>query len=402
MELMDHQLEAVDNLSSGKILWGNVGTGKSAAVLGYYMKHEAPAHIYVITTAKKRDSLDWEREAAGFGIGTEDYCTVAGIITVDSWNNIKKYTDIKDAFFIFDEQRLVGHGTWVRSFLKIAKKNRWVLLTGTPGDTWMDYAPVFVANGFYDNITRFKLEHVLYEPFVKYPKIRGYLNERKLEILRNDILVEMPFIKHTEKYLNYLDVNYDVEKFLRVYKDRWNIYENCPVKDIAEVFRLMRRVVNSDPSRLETIRFLTTIHPRLVIFYNFDYELEILRTLNDHHRVYEWNGHQKDELPSSGDWVYLVQYVAGAEGWNCTATDSMVLYSLTYSYKNFVQAQGRIDRLNTKFVKLYYYILVSNSLVDRAVRNSLSEKKSFNERRFLAEFDKFGDVDAEYLESCQI
>lgn len=406
MELMEHQLEVIDKLDSGKILWGGTGSGKTAAVLAYYMKKEAPRHIYVITTAKKRDSLDWEKEAAWFGIGTEDYATLAGIITVDSWNQIKHYEEIEDAFFIFDEQRLVGHGAWVKSFLKIAKNNRWVLLSATPGDTWLDYAPVFIANGFYKNITDFRIQHVLYEPFTKYPKIKGYLKEQKLEILRNDMLVEMPYEKHTERFLNYIGVGYDQELFKRVYKDRWNVYEDKPVKDVAELFRLMRRIVASDPSRLEQLRWLMGVHPKLVIFYNFNYELDILRTLSDEVEVAEWNGHRKDPLPQSDNWVYLVQYVAGAEGWNCTSTDAMVLYSLTYSFKNFEQAQGRIDRLDTKFHSLYYYIFVSNSIVDRAVKRALSNKKNFNERKFLLEADKFGDVEAdymlEYVEGCQI
>lgn len=397
MELMDHQQDAMEKLGNGKILYGGVGSGKSATVLAYYMAKEQPRDIYVITTAKKRDSLDWEREGAGFGLGTEDYCTTAGILTVDSWNAISSYTEVEDAFFIFDEQRLVGHGAWVRAFIKIARKNHWVMLTATPGDTWLDYAPVFIANGFYRNITHFKMEHVLYEPFSKYPKIRMYLKEQKLEVLRNDILVEMPYLKHTERYLNYIDVGYDVEKLKRVYKDRWNIFENRPVKDAAEMWRLMRRVVNSDPSRFENLMFLMKTHPRLIVFYNFDYELEILRGLKDGYPVYEFNGHVHDPVPSGDRWLYLVQYVAGAEAWNCTSTDAMVLWSLTYSYKNFEQCQGRIDRLDTIYTSLYYYIFVSNSVVDQAIRRSLGSKKNFNERRFLSEVDKFGDVDFEYL-----
>lgn len=381
MELMPHQLEAIEHLGSGKVLWGNVGTGKSATVLAYYMKAEAPRHIYVITTAKKRDSLDWEREAAHFGVGDVDYATVAGILNVDSWNNLYKYVDVEDAFFVFDEQRLVGSGSWVRAFLKIAKKNRWVLLSATPGDTWMDYAPIFIANGFYKNITDFKRSHVLYEPFVKYPKIRGYLNEGRLEYLRNDMLVEMPFIKHTTRYLNYLPVGHDEASLKRLVKDRWNIYENKPVKDVAELWRLMRRLAYSDPSRLDTIRMLLKFHPKLVIFYNFDYELEILRTLSDEVTVGEWNGHRKTPIPETERWVYLVQYVAGCEGWNCTDTDAMVLYSLTYSYKNFVQAPGRIDRLDTPFESLYFYIFVSNLKVDEKVKEALDGKRSFNVRK---------------------
>lgn len=388
MELMEHQLNAIELLGSGKILWGGVGTGKSATVLGYYMKKEKPRDIYVITTAKKRDSLDWESEAAKFGIGTDRDATLAGVLKVDSWNNIGRYLDVKDAFFIFDEQRLVGSGSWVSNFLKIARKNDWVLLSATPGDSWIDYVPVFIANGFYKNRTKFKWEHVLYEPYTRFPKIRGYLNETKLELLRNDILVEMPYIKHTEPMINWLPVGYDIELFKQVYKKRWHVYEDRPIKDVAELFRVMRRVVNSDPSRLKMIRELMKMHERLIIFYNFNYELEILRTLHDSVFVAEWNGHRKDPLPNSSRWVYLVQYVAGAEGWNCTATDAMIMYSLTYSYKNFIQARGRIDRLDTGFTTLYYYIFVSTAMIDKAIKNALSDKKNFNEKKFMKEIEK--------------
>ncbi len=388
MELMEHQLDAVELLDSGKILYGQVGTGKSATVLAYYMKKETPRDIYVITTAKKRDSLDWMGEAAKFGIGIEHGITLAGVLTVDSWNNIGKYEDIKDAFFVFDEQRLVGFGSWVKSFLKIAKRNRWVLLSGTPGDTWMDYAPVFIANGFYKNMSQFRWEHVVYEAFSKFPKIKMYINEIKLELLRNDVLVEMPYLKHTEPFLNWDPVGYDMDLFKRVYKERWHVYEDRPIKDIAELFRVMRRVVNSDPSRMQTLLFLMKAHPRLIVYYNFNYELEILRNLSEYVFVGEWNGHKKDPLPNSSSWVYLVQYVAGAEGWNCTSTNAMILYSLTYSYKNFRQAMGRIDRLDTSFTALYYHIFVSNSIIDRAIKNSLTSKKNFNERKFMSEVDE--------------
>lgn len=399
IELMDHQLEAIDRLGNGKILWGGVGCGKSAAVLGYYVKEESPRDIYVITTAKKRDSLDWEAEAAKFSIGTIPGITRHGIIKIDSWNNLDKYEGIEDAFFIFDEQRLVGTGAWVKSFLRVAKKNHWVLLSATPGDTWLDYAPVFIANGFYKNITQFKFEHVLYAPFVKYPKIRGYLNETKLHVLRNDVLVEMPFIKHTKRQINWLRVGYDVELLNRAYKDRWHVYEDRPIKDVAELFRVMRRIVNTDPSRIEMLLKLMDLHPRLIIFYNYNYELQILRTLSDYIFVAELNGHRKDPLPNAKRWVYLVQYVAGAEAWNCTSTDAMVLYSMTYSYKNFVQAQGRIDRLDTKYEDLYYYIFDTSSVVDRAIRFSLADKKTFNEKKFMK---SLGAVDAmeEELSLC--
>lgn len=405
MELMEHQLNAIKQLGPGKILYGGVGSGKSATVLGYYVENEEFRDIIVITTAKKRDSLDWEREAVKFGIGTERDATLYGTITIDSWNNIGSYVDREDCFFIFDEQRVVGHGAWVKAFIRIAKRNHWVLLSATPGDTWLDYAPVFIANGFYKNITDFKLQHVRYAPFRRFPIIIGYLDERKLEILRNDILVEMPYVRETERYLNYVPVGYDQELFNKAYKDRWHVYEDRPIKDAAELFRVLRRIVNSDPSRLEMVRKLMMCHPRLIIFYNFNYELDILRTLRDEIPVYEWNGHVKQHNKSFEDeerWIYLVQYVSGAEAWNCTKTDAEILYSLTYSYKNFEQAPGRIDRMNTPYKSLFIYALLSNSFVDRGIKQSLSEKKNFNERKFMDQMIDVDETGAGIKEGCQI
>jgi hypothetical protein len=383
MELMQHQLDAVEKLSNGKILYGNVGSGKSIAILAYYMKHHSDKDIYVMTTAKKRDDLDWEGEAVKFGIGTVCGATLAGTITVDSWNNIKKYVDIEDAFFIFDEQRVVGSGAWSHSFIKIAAKNHWNLLSGTPGDSWMDYVPVFIANGFYKNRTQFINEHVVYAPFSKYPRIVRYLDVKTLEKWRNLVLVEMPYIKHTTRHLEYVPVAHDPDMFQRAYKDRWNVFEDEPIKDIAELFRVMRRIVNSDPSRLEKTRELLQKHDRIIIFYNFNYELEMLRRLVGDVEVGEWNGHRKTPIPDSDRWVYLVQYVAGAEGWNCVSTNAMIFWSMTYSYKNFEQAQGRIDRLNTDFLDLWYYVFVSDSLVDKAIKKSLDGKEHFNERKYV-------------------
>ena len=387
IELMQHQKDAIGKLGNRKILYGGVGTGKSLTILAYYLEKEAPKNIYIITTAKKRDSLEWQSEAVKLGISTKREFTPKhlGVLNVDSWNNISNYTDVKDAFFIFDEQRLVGSGAWVKAFQKIAKKNNWVMLTATPGDTWMDYLPIFIANGFYRNATEFKREHVVYAPYTKYPTIVRYLGMRTLEKYRNIVLVEMPYKKHTQRIIEEIFLPYDEEAFKRVTVDRWNIYENRPIKDAAEMFRLMRTVVNSDPSRLQTVRELLKTNPKIVIYYNFNYELDILRELCDQTTVAEWNGKKKQQIPDTDSWVYLVQYVSGAEGWNCTETDTMVFYSLTYSYKNFEQAQGRIDRLNSPTSLLFYFLFLSNSLIDAAVRHSLSEKQLFNERKWAIE-----------------
>lgn len=378
MELQQHQNEALNKLSDGKILWGGVGSGKSRVATAYYELEHPHQDVYVITTAKKRDSKDWEGEFARISVGKEQSASILGVLSVDSWNNIDKYKDVKDAFFIFDEQRLVGSGTWVKAFLKIAKNNQWILLSATPGDTWIDYIPVFVANGFYKNRTAFKREHVVYAPFTKFPKVQRYLNTSRLNKLRNQILVEMPYPKLTTRHSIRLVVDHNEDLIQSVVKNRWHIYQNRPIKDIAELFGVLRRVVNSDPSRVRMIESLLEKHPKIVVFYNFNYELDALKRLQSVTTVKEWNGWKHEEIPTADSWLYLVQYVAGSEGWNCVETDTIVFHSLTYSYKNWEQAHGRIDRLNSPFLDLYYYTLRSKSGIDTLIWRALISKKNFN------------------------
>jgi len=378
MDLRPHQEKALQEMGDSKILWGPVGSGKSRVAAAYYEKQHFGRDVYVITTAKKRDSADWEGEFAQIVVGKEVDATIGGVLFVDSWNNIDKYKDVKDEFFIFDEQRLVGSGKWVKAFLKIARNNKWILLSATPGDTWLDYIPVFVANGFYKNRTDFKLEHVVYAPYAKFPKVVRYLNEAKLNQYRNRILIRMYYERHTTRHPITKFVGHNELLLQNVIKNRWNIYKNKPIRDIAELFQVMRKIVNSDPSRLRAVRELLEEHEKMIIFYNFDYELEILRALQSDTTIAEWNGHKHEEIPKTKRWAYLVQYVAGSESWNCIETDTILFYSLTYSYKNWEQAHGRIDRLNVPFSDLYYFTLRSKAIIDTAIWRSLKAKKNFN------------------------
>ena len=396
--LRDYQLEAMNKMSNGCILNGGVGSGKSRTSLYYYFKqcggtleggyHEMtnPVNLYIITTARKRDTLEWENELAPLRLSSKDELNYyKNKIVIDSWNNIGKYLDIKDAFFIFDEQRVVGSGTWVKSFLKITKVNKWILLSATPGDTWIDYIPVFVANGFYKNRTEFIREHVVYSNFTKWPKVSRYVNTGRLIRLRNKILINMDFERQTIPHHEDVYCSYNVSNYKDVIKTRFNPFTNEPLQDAGGLCYCLRRVVNSDVSRQIELLELIEKHPKAIIFYNFDYELEILKNLyyGDGFEIAEWNGHKHEELPDGDKWVYLVQYTAGCEGWNCVKTDTIIFYSQNYSYKVMVQAAGRIDRLNTPYTDLYYYHLKSRSGIDLAISKALNAKKNFNEGKFI-------------------
>ena len=398
-KLRDYQLEAVKKMKNGCILVGGVGSGKSRTSLAYYFINEGggidpykpmppkPRDLYIITTARKRDTLEWEEELAHFLLSTDPNKNIlnGNKIVVDSWNNIQKYKDVVGAFFIFDEQRVVGYGAWVKAFLKIAKFNRWILLSATPGDTWSDYIPVFIANGFYKNKTEFTREHIVYSHFTKFPKIDRYVNTGKLIRLRNQILVDMDFKRETIAHHEDVYVTYDISKYKDAGRLRWDPFKDEPITNASGLCYVWRKIVNTDESRQIALLEIFEKHPRIIIFYNFDYELEILKGLyyGDNVDIAEWNGHVHQPVPDSEQWVYLVQYNAGAEGWNCIRTDTIVFYSQNYSYKVMHQSSGRIDRLNTPYKDLYYYHLKSRSGIDLAISKALAAKRNFNESKFV-------------------
>ena len=399
ISLFDYQLDAVSRMRNGCILCGGVGSGKSRTSLAYYYKEQGgvlgtknyvrmknPKDLYIITTARKRDTLEWEGELSYFLLSTNP--NVNGYknkVIVDSWNNIQKYKNVTDSFFIFDEQRVVGSGVWVKSFLKIAKSNDWILLSATPGDTWQDYIPVFIANGFYRNRTEFCNEHIVYSRFSKFPKIDRYINTGRLIRLRDRILVDMDFKRETIAHHEDIIVQYDISKYKETMRNRWDPYNNEPITNASGLCYILRKIVNSDESRQIALMDILESRSKVIVFYNFDYELDILKGLHygKDVQIAEWNGHSHQPIPTSKSWVYLVQYNAGCEGWNCIKTDTIVFYSQNYSYKVMAQAAGRIDRLNTPYTDLYYYHLKSRSSIDLAISKALRDKKKFNETRWV-------------------
>ena len=400
--LYDYQIDAVKRMKNGCILNGGVGSGKSRTALAYYYLRnggdpaslcgdnyipmdDPPKDLYIITTARKRDTLEWDGDMAPFLLSTHtDVNLYCNKVVVDSWNNITKYKEVTGALFIFDEDRVTGSGVWVKSFLKIAKSNEWIILSATPGDTWQDYIPVFLANGFYKNKSEFIREHIVYSRFSKFPKVDRYLNTGRLIRLRNNILIDMDFHRDTIPHHEDVYVSYDISAYKDICRNRWNPWEDKPIENASEFCYSLRKLVNTDEARQVALLQIIEEHPKAIIFYNFDYELDILKKLyyGEDFEIAEWNGHKHQEVPKGDKWVYLVQYTAGNEGWNCVRTDTIIFYSQNYSYKVMTQAAGRIDRLNTPYKDLYYYHIKSRSGIDLAISKALKNKKKFNERKF--------------------
>ena len=405
--LYPSQQRVLDKIQTGSILRGGVGSGKSITALSYFFKFcggsftingkgvyktpDKPKDLYIITTAKKRDDKEWEKEAARFAICKDRNDSIVGIkLHVDSWNNVIKYINVKDAFFIFDEQRAISLGAWGRSLIKIAKKNDWILLSATPGDTWIDYMPIFIANGFYKNKTDFIINHVIYSPYTKFPKIDRFVGIKQLEMNKEAITIYMDSERKIERQHEYIKCKFDKDKYKIAWMKRWNMYDDEPIQEIGKLMYILRRVTNEDKSRQEETKKKIIQNKRIIIFYNFTYELEILRDICESLNVpySEWNGQKHQKIIDGERWVYLVQYSSGCEGWNCIKTNVILFYSLTHSYKMLEQARGRIDRINTPYKILKYYYMISNSQIDRMIKNSIDNKKEFNERKFRRYLEK--------------
>ena len=397
INLYSYQEEALYRMKDGCILCGGVGSGKSRTGLAYYFTQMGgslsgspmchPISLYIITTARKRDTIEWEEDLKPFGLSSLMAVNGYSQVIVDSWNNIKKYNKITDSFFIFDEQRVVGYGTWTKSFLEITKKNRWILLSATPGDCWSDYIPVFIANGFYKNKTHFSVEHIVYKRFSSYPIIDRYLNTGHLIKLRNSILIDMNYKQKAEEHHIDIYCDYDKEAYKLCLKNRWNEEKHEPINSASELCYELRKIVNKDESRIKNVIDICKTHPRVIIFYSFDYELEILENMFEEKDIgecalAEWNGHTHQPVPNTERWIYLVNYGAGAEGWNCTKTDTMIFFSQQYSYKALIQACGRINRLNSPYKDLFYFHLQSKAMIDISIKRALKDKKNFNVREF--------------------
>lgn len=381
------QEEAVEKMKNGCILNGGVGSGKSRTSLYYYLKitggyvdsertlHSSknPLGLYIITTAQKRNKKEWEMECLPYRF------TPNLDVAIDSWNNIGKYVDVKNAFFIFDEDRICGKGAWAKSFLKIARNNQWIVLSATPGDDWEQYATIFIANGFFKNRTDFYNHHVIWNPHTPYPSVLRFYDEDVLYKMKKSLLIDMDVPRHTKRIFEDIICEYDYDLYKQTQEEHWNPYDQCPIETPSQMCYLLRRICNEDRSRISLLNKLLEKHPKSIIFYSYDYELDVLRNgISKKFKIAEYNGHRHEPVPDGDNWVYLVNYGAGAEGWNCITTDTIIFFSQTYSWKTYEQACGRIDRVNTKFTDLHYYNLVSRSPIDGVIKRALKQKKLFN------------------------
>ena len=404
IKLLKYQEEAIQKLHSGSVLYGATGSGKSLTGLAYYMRCWSHLDLYIITTSKKRNAGEWEEEIAKLGCPPPK--------AIDSWNRLKNYRMVSDAFFLFDEHKVGGHGKWAQSMITIAKKNKWILLTATPGDVWDDYASIFIANEFVKNKTTWNEDFCIFDRISKYPKIIGYQREDVLKNMRDAVLVPMEY--QSEKvpipYVIPYKVDHEEEAYVLARRKSLRHPEMRAFRNTSAMFAYMRMNLPDKESKIQALADVLKKEPKAIIFYNFTpekYEIEnAARQVNI--PFFQYNGQIKDNVPDGDTWVYAVQYTAGAEAWNCITCRTVIFYSMNYSYKVMTQAKGRIDRCNSPFDELHYYYFISPDFeIDQEILNALTRKEKFNEealanKHFIGYQEDEGSSFIENIRASQI
>lgn len=371
----DYQKRAINQMHNGCILCGGVGAGKSLTSLGYIDKVYPSGTVYIITPARKRNTGEWFDDIRKNDMDETRF-------VVDSWNNLSKYKDVKDAFFLFDEQKVSGKGTWAKSLIRIAKSNQWILLSATPGDTYDDYATVLIANGFVRNRTTWYDEYCVTksQPFFH---IVDHKNKDVIDMMIRRIFIKMDYQSDKKRIERVIPIQArsagEEKEILMTHKAPG---AQMPFTTFAAAIAYVRMNCYDKSKKTEALRKIIEKHKKIIVFYNFLSEkLEIERAAIDANvTINFYNGQRHDPIPDTDEWVYGVQYNSGAEAWNCITTNAMVFYSPNYSYKTMEQAHGRIDRVNSPYECLYYYMLLNELNIDNKVMNALSSKKDFNEK----------------------
>lgn len=146
-----------------------------------------------------------------------------------------------------------------------------------------------------------------------------------------------------------------------------------------------RQLCNSKDKQQAFIDLINSINDRVVVFYNFDSELDTLKTLVKDRPIAEVNGHTNTEqiYHDNDNCVLFVQYQAGARGLNLQDGNKIIYYSLTLSSDLFEQSKKRIHRIGTKY-PCFYWILQTKDSVEESIYKSLNRQEDYNEELFKA------------------
>ncbi|MBL0992197.1 MAG: DEAD/DEAH box helicase [Escherichia coli] len=415
MKLFDYQKEAIENFESKPLNLSDVGTGKSYMSIGSYVKSECSKLLIICLAPKVNDFVEdseiFNLNVTALNKGTKknkELLSESNLVAISfesSWRltELNKWVD-KDTFIIIDESHKVSVSKskvtkFVMGLSKRAKYN--YLCTATPVsngklENW--YPQLFISNVFRKPKKEFEQLFVIKQMrqmgSMRFMQITGYRNEHLLEQMIDEASVKYKrdkgYLPEDYVYKTKKPAMYNKLKKSRLYKDDNDL--RVELDNSSKLFNSLRQVshgflngiskqVSKEPfERLDAI-LETHNNERVVIFYNYKWEAEMLKQLLDKlKRPYgEYNGSVKDLKPfkNNDNGVVLAQYKSASTGINdFVISNVMVFNSMPLSSTEYLQAKGRTDRHGQDKTPLYYHI-VPDTPIEKKIFSVVTNGKDF-------------------------
>lgn len=323
-----------------------------------------------------------------------------GIINYELAYRRAELRQLKDFTMMLDESSMIKNETAKRTkFILSLKPSHTILLSGTPTDGKYEflYSQLrllgwkITKTAYYNRYIKTELRSYGGPTF---RVVTGYKNVSELKIklkeygavfAKAEEVIKLPEKKFIKEYST---VSSDYKKFM---KDRViKIDDKELTGDSTLSKRLYARMLCSAYSKDKISRLIDLVNStsdRVIIFYNFNTELEALRKVLFDRPISIVNGQVKDlkEYENNDNSVTLIQYQAGAMGLNLQKANRIIYFSLPERSELFEQSKARICRIGQE-KQCYYHIMMCHKSVEEKIYECLLMRKDYTDELFRKEF----------------
>ena len=323
-----------------------------------------------------------------------------GIINYELAYRREELRQLKDFTMMLDESSMIKNETAKRTkFILSLKPSHTILLSGTPTDGKYEflYSQLrllgwkITKTAYYNRYIKTELRSYggpmfrVVTGYKNVSELKAKLKEYGAVFAKAEEVIKLPektFIKE------YSTVSSDYKKFM---KDRIiKIDDKELTGDSTLSKRLYARMLCSAYSKDKISRLIDLVNStsdRVIIFYNFNTELEALRKVLFDRTISIVNGQVKDlkAYENNDNSVTLIQYQAGAMGLNLQMANRIIYFSLPERSELFEQSKARICRIGQE-KQCYYHIMMCHKSVEEKIYECLLMRKDYTDELFRKEF----------------
>lgn len=323
-----------------------------------------------------------------------------GIINYELAYRREELRKLKDFTMMLDESSMIKNETAKRTkFILSLKPSHTILLSGTPTDGKYEflYSQLrllgwkITKTAYYNRYIKTELRSYggpmfrVVTGYKNVSELKAKLKEYGAVFAKAEEVIKLPEKKFIKEYST---VSSDYKKFM---KDRViKIDDKELTGDSTLSKRLYARMLCSAYSKDKISRLIDLVNStsdRVIIFYNFNTELEALRKVLFDRPISIVNGQIKDlkAYENNDNSVTLIQYQAGAMGLNLQKANRIIYFSLPERSELFEQSKARICRIGQE-KQCYYHIMMCHKSVEEKIYECLLMRKDYTDELFRKEF----------------